>query len=103
MSFSQIEKPRGGPRAVCDRGVSPFFGSVGVTGLVCVRSREDREGTLIRNNKALPSVVRRISVGVPMSELKSGWQLVVMWGLVTAVAAVMHFAPIARLLDGLTH
>jgi hypothetical protein len=62
-----------------------------------------REGTLIRNNKALPSVVRRISVGVPMSELKSGWQLVVMWGLVTAVAAVMHFAPIARLLDGLTH
>jgi hypothetical protein len=28
-----------------------------------------------------------------MSELKSGWQLVVMWGLVTAVAAVMHFAP----------
>ena len=37
-----------------------------------------------------------------MGALGSRWQVVVAWLVVTAVGALFYFAPLARLLDGLT-
>jgi hypothetical protein len=48
----------------------------------------------------MPFGVRPVSVAAPMSELKSNWQLLVTWLLVTALAAMVHFAPMARLIGG---